>query len=391
MTEFIRDLRSHAVGSPEFAVSANVAYLGSLVVAFGSLWGALWGRYVDFILMENHYRVEPRSPHLLLPRGTFAPWYRLGHAVTGAPTWICPSITVPRQLAGERRTTYYLLMFLEAYANAGRWGYYWWPGVDAETRLAATAPEALKTYIPFLDAHRELYEDAVSDNQLAVLYADRSVLARPPTQDKYIALAQALAETGHQFDVVFCGDGQFNAESVDPAALARYHTVVLPEARELGGDLVAALESYVHSGGRLVVFSESPLDPALIREVTGDLLVDFWRHYRDEERTRIVDEVAAPPTAQIVASDPAARITRFRLGERQVLHLLAYSYDEVADAVQPIRDLDLRIPWPTSEAPVCTLADLDGEHRLRGRLDNGALAVEIPILDPYAVLVVAPS
>ena len=25
-------------------------------------------------------------------------------------------------------------MFLEAYANGGRWGYYWWPGVDPETR-----------------------------------------------------------------------------------------------------------------------------------------------------------------------------------------------------------------------------------------------------------------
>ena len=391
MTEFIRDLRSYAASSPAFTVSANVAYLGSLVATFGPLWGALWGRHIDFILMENHYRVEPASPHLLLPRGTFSPWYRLGYALTGSPTWICPSITVPRQLAGEERTTYYLLMFLEAYANAGRWGYYWWPGVDAQTRLAATAPESLKTYIRFIDAHRELYEDAVPDNELAVLYADRSILARPPTHDKYVALAQALAETGHQFDVVFCGDGQFNAESVDASTLARYRTVVLAEARELGADLVAELESYVRSGGEVVAFSASPLDPALVREAPGDLLVDFWRHYRDGERRRIVDAVAAPASARILASDPAARITRFRLGEQQVLHLLAYSYDEATDVVQPIRDLSVRIPWANSAAPECRLVDLDGERRLASRLDDGMLEVEIPHLDPYAMLIVVPS
>lgn len=390
MTEFIRDLRSYAADRSEFAVSANVAYLGSSVAVLGPLWGALWGRYLDFILMENHYRVEPGAPHLLLPRGTYGPWYRLGFALTGAPTWICPSITVPKQLAGEPRTTYYQLMFLEAYANAGRWGYHWWPGVDAQTRLEATAPESLKAYIRFIGTHRGLYEGAEPDSELAILYADRSILARPSAHDRYVALAQALAETGHQFDVVFCGDGHFNPERVDTIALARYHTVVLPEARELGADLVAALESYARSGGKLVTFSESPLDPGLVREASGDLLVDFWRHYRDDDRNRIIDEVAAPATAQILASDPEARVTRFRLGDRQVLHLLAYSYDEADDRVRPINNLGLRIPWPTNEVPVCTLVDPDGERVLPGRLDDGAVAVEIPLLNPYALLVVAP-
>ena len=391
MTEFIHDLRSHATSSSAaFTVSANVAYLGSSVATFGPLWGALWGRHIDFILMENHYQVESRS-HLLLPRGTFTPWYRLGYALTGSPTWICPSITVPRQLAGEERTTYYLLMFLEAYANAGRWGYNWWPGVDAQTRLAATAPESLKTYIPFVTSHRELYEDAVPDNELAVLYAERSVLARPATHDNYVALAQALAETGHQFDVVYCGDGEFNAESIDAATLSRYRTVVLAAAQELGADLVAALESYVRGGGEVVAFSPSPLDPALVREAPSDLLIDFWRHYRDEDRRRIVDEVAAPVSARIVASDPAARITRFRHGEGQVFHLLSYSYDESTDAVRPIRNLSLRIPWAGGAVPVCTLIDLDGEQVLPTQLDDGTLEVETPHIDPYALLVVTPS
>jgi hypothetical protein len=80
-----------------------------------------------------------------------------------------PSIVVPRELAGQQRHGYYLLMFLEAYANGGRWGYYWRPGVDAETRLRETAPEVLKRYIRFIADHRNLYEGAVPENDLAIL------------------------------------------------------------------------------------------------------------------------------------------------------------------------------------------------------------------------------
>src|SRR5262245_19136371 len=124
MVGFIEELRAYAdATNPDFAISANVAYLGDLVRTFGAIWGCQWGPRIDVLLMENHYRVEAGSPHLVLPRGSFAAWYRLGTSLTGAPIWICPSITVPRQMKDERRTTYYVLMFLEAYANAGRWGH----------------------------------------------------------------------------------------------------------------------------------------------------------------------------------------------------------------------------------------------------------------------------
>ena len=117
-----------------FGIDATGETHDELVETFGVLWGCLWGPHLDFVLMENEYRIRHGEPHRLLPRGTFGPWYRLGASFTGAPTWICPSINVPRQLAGEDHRRYYETMFLEAYAHGGRWGYYWWPGVDAEAR-----------------------------------------------------------------------------------------------------------------------------------------------------------------------------------------------------------------------------------------------------------------
>lgn len=391
MVAFIDELRSYAAATnPSFAISANVAYLGNHVADFGALWGCLWGPHVDFVLMENDYRVERGAPHLLLPRGTFGPWYRLGSSITGTPTWICPSINVPRQLEGEDHRRYYELMFLEAFANGGRWGYYWWPGVDLEIRLRATAPEALKEHIRFIRAYRELYEEATSMNELAVLYADGPISRRPETHVKYVALAQALAERGYQFDVMYAGDGRFNPDGVDRATLERYRMILLPEARELGEAPADALTAFARAGGELVVFSEGPWDPGVARTADGAVLVDFWRDYRDEDRERILAAVGAPASSRIEASDPSVGVVRSHHDGAQVLHLLNYRYDETRDVVAPVRDLRVRIPWRASDASVVQHT-LGGDRRLASRIDVGSLIVEVPALELYALLVVTPG
>ncbi len=317
MIAFIDELRAYADRvHPSFAISANVGYLGDLVRSFGPLWGCGWGRHLDFVLLEQHYRVEAGGPHELLPRGSFAASYRLGSALDGSPAWICPSITVPRQLAGQQRTTYYLLMFLEAYANGGRWGYYWWPGVDAATRLAATAPEALKIWIRFIDGNRDLYEGATTRNELAILYADGPILEHPEGHASYLALAQALAERSVQFDVLYGGDGRFNPDALDPDALARYRTILVPEARDLGRRPVAALESFARAGGNIVTFSESPIAQGLSTSADREVLTRFWREYLDADRERIVDAFAGMPAERIEVSDPSVRVTHTVAGRR---------------------------------------------------------------------------
>jgi hypothetical protein len=388
MTAFIAELRAHAdATNPGFAISANVAYLGNFVSTFGTLWGCLWGPHLEFVLMENDYRVEHNKPHLILPRGKFTAWYRLGSAFTGAPNWICPSINVPRQLAGEDRRRYYELMFLEAYANGGRWGYYWWPGVDPKTRRQATAPDVLKAYIRFIEAHRELYEQATSMNDLAILYLDGPILRRPETHAKYVALAQALAESGYQFDVVFVGDGEFNADELDPAALQGYRAVLVPEARDLGATPTAALLAYARAGGEVIVFSEAPIDPRLVRREDDAMLVDFWREYRDADRDRIAATTGRFDASRIESSDPTVNAVRYSWGDRQVIHLLDYGYDPETDTIRPATDVRLSIPWSNGKA-TCRLIALDGETELACHVERGRLVVDVPRIDPYAVLVV---
>lgn len=388
MVEYIAELRAHAdATNPGFAISANVAYLGNMVRSSGPLWGCLWGPHVAFVLMENDYRIRPGEPHVLLPRGTFSPWYRLGYSFNGVPTWICPSINVPRQLAGEDHRRYYELMFLEAYANNGRWGYYWWPGVNEQTRREATAPEQIKDHIGFIAAHRDLYEQPLSMNDLGVLYLDGPIMRRPETHERYVALAQALAELGYQFDVVYCGDGEFNPDELDPAVLQRYRAILVPEARDLGEAPTAALEAYARAGGEIVVFSESPVDPALARHEDGQMLAGFWTEYLDEDRLRVAATVEGFGSSRIRTSDPSVQPVRWAVGERQVLHLLNYGYDAATDVVTPVHDIEVRVPWSGGTAS-CTLVATDGERPLACRVDGDDLVIEVPKLDLYALVTI---
>lgn len=388
VTGFIEELRAYADRvNPSFAISANVAYLGNFVERFGVLWGCFWGSRLSFILMENDYRITHDGPHLLLPRGKFAPWYRLGAAITGAPTWICPSINVPRQLAGEDRRRYYELMFLEAYANGGRWGYYWWPGVDAETRRRATAPDVLKDHIRFIAEHRDLYERATSVNDLAVVYLSGPMLRRPASHARYLALAQALVELGFQFDVVYVGDGGFEPDELEAEALARYRAVLVPEARDLGPGPAAALDAYAASGGELIVFSSAPLREDRVRWEDGDLLAALWEGYRAEDRERLAGLLAHLDGSRIEVSDPAVLAVRYALPDAHVVHLLNHAYQPDTDTVRPARDVRVSIPW-SGPPPTCTLSDLHGDVELEPQSRDGRVETLVPAVDPYAVLVV---
>ncbi len=391
-TSFIAELRGYAShASPGFAVTANLAYLGNEVITRGDLWGPRWGEYLDFVMLENIYRPEPDGPHLLLPRGKFTAWYRLGSAFSShAPAWICPSIMVPRQLAGQSRTQYYLLMFLESYANGGRWGYNWWPGVNAATRLKATVPARLKDYIRFISRYRRYYEQVQTANDLAILYLDGCISRKPEAHYKYLALAQVMAEAGYQFDVLFYGDGEDDDRPLDLELLRRYKALLIPEAGNLDDRHAEALTSYVrNSGGKVAVFSENSLGRGIARREGEQALFDFWTSYEQRDRLRILASVQPCGSARLRISDPIVNVIRYTTGDGQVLHLLNYNYDASADRVAVSRDLRVVLPWEHGAEATCTLLRPGGEQRLKCALHRGELELTIPDLDLYGLVVVA--
>ncbi len=390
--DFIQELRSFAqLHNPHFAITANLAYLGNLVPDHGDLWGPMWGEQVDFVMMENIYQPYQDGGHLLLPRGKFIAWYRLGSAFSSpAPTWICPSIMVPRQLAGEKRIEYYLLMFVEAYASGGRWGYYWWPGVDVETRLKATAPEQLKDYIRLIRQYQDYFEQASTSNELAILYLNSSIQKRPEAHFKYLALAQALSESGYQYDVIYGGDGIYSSDKLNLDRLSRYQTLLIPEAGYLtDAQLVALAQFSSDQGGELILFTQNQADDRLAWGTVQDesMLFRFWRDYQDQDRQQITACLNQYGATRLHTSYPLVNVTRYVKDDEQILHFVNYDYDAAHDHVSPAENLSVRIPWEGSNAPELRWISLEGEQQYPCRLEQGELAFEIPRLDLYGLAI----
>ncbi len=394
--EFLSEIRSTITAArSEMAVIANLTGLGTFLESQGSLWGAAWGELIDFVLMENLYLLSPGKfqegkSHWLLPRGKFTAWYRLAASFSsGAPAWLCPQINVPKQIAGKKALNYYLLMFLEAYANNGRWGYYWWPGVDNETRRAATAPEAIKDYTRFILAHREYYEELATDNALVILYPNSAVLENRKGHFKYLALAQALSESNLQYDVIYVGDDIFTSGDIASEKVARYQAILLPEAGALTPAQIAALKAYAKQSGQVIAYSPNPLGKSPgITTLQDNLLLDFWNHYRPEDRERIVATILDASEARIEVSDPLVNVVRYRKGDEHICHLLNYDYREDDDTLAPKKNVKIAMAWQNEAVPGIRWLTLEGEERLPAHLNDGRLSFTIPKLDPYGIAVI---
>jgi hypothetical protein len=350
----------------------------------------MWGELIDFVMMENIYQPDRTQPHLLLPRGKFSAWYRLGSAFQSrAPVWICPSINVPKQLAGEKRTEYYTLMFLEAYANNGRWGYYWWPGVDVETRVKATAPEKLKDYTRLLKDHRQYFEQISTQNTLAILYLNSSMRERPEGHFKYLALAQALSEAGYQYDVIYGGDGVYTTDALDWDQISRYKALLVPETGNLTTAQADMLARYAaEGGGQLVTYVE---DPAWSRLPLGSIqdeamLFRYWKDYRGEDRQEIVAGVS-DLDSPIRTSNALVNVIRYTKGDETILHFLNYDYHASDDSVRPAENLAVRVPWEGDQAPRVRWVTLEGEQSLPASCVDRILSFKIPRLGLYGFAV----
>jgi hypothetical protein len=299
---------------------------------------------------------------------------------------------VPKQLAGEKRTQYYLLMFLEAYANGGRWGYYWWPGVDVETRVKATAPDQIKDYTRLITRYRQYFEGVFTQNRLAILYLDSSMMKRPEAHYKYIALAQALAEAGVQYDVIYRGDGRYAPDELDPDVLARYQAVLVPESNHLTEAQAEALSGFPDKEGKqLILFTGGQPDERLAHATVEDeqLLFRFWQEYQEQDRERIAATVNQYRSECIYTSDSLVNTIRTFQGEDQILHLINYHYHLDLDSVSPVQNLIVHLPWEGSRVPELRWITLEGEIRLACRREGGELSFEIPKLDLYGLAILS--
>jgi hypothetical protein len=262
------------------------------------------------------------------------------------------------------------------------------------------APHELATGIQtFLADHEDLFSTE-SWNEVAVVFSiesNRALIARQDAADNisnardesvevpYRVATAALASAAVPFDVLLFTDGVTADDRVDPPALRRYRTVVLPSCTFLTTAQGLALVNYLEHGGRLVVTGELGTNlPDALRARLADHPGVVRAHHSD------VDGML--PAGRQVAGDGlvdvASNLHRLADGSA-ALHLVNYGYDRSRDEVVPLRDVRLDVGLPF--VPVtATLFSHDGTTAdVPVSVEDGRCRLDLAELPLYSIVVLA--
>jgi hypothetical protein len=253
----------------------------------------------------------------------------------------------------------------------------------------------------FLAENANLFTSA-SYNSVAVVFSvesNRDLIARQDAADvvhnsrdesvvvPYRVVTSDLAKAAVPFDVVIFPDGLTAVDRVAAEDLDRYEALVLPAVTFLTPGQYAALSRYVQGGGSLVVVGDIGTNLAGADRAA---LLDADRSVRAP--LHAVDAML-PGSKQVhigagETCDVAVNIARLRDGSAAV-HLVNYAYDEQADRVTPLSDLQVTVTVPVDPV-TATLFTPDGkEAKLEVERVGDGLRFRLDTLGVYAVVVLA--
>jgi hypothetical protein len=260
------------------------------------------------------------------------------------------------------------------------------------------APHELAAEIQtFLADHDDLFSRE-SCNEVGVVFSiesNRALIARQDAADNisnardesvevpYRVATAAFANAAVPFDVVLFADGVTAEDRVDPLALRRYRTLLLPSCSFLTVAQAKALLEYLEHGGRLVVTGELGLNlPADVRESLTAHPGTFRAEHAD------VDGML--PGGRQVRSEQlagvAVNIHRLADGSAAV-HLVNYDYDGDRDEVVPRRNVRLSVALPGSPASATAYFHDGRTTDLPVSVEDGHCRVDLAELPLYSVVV----
>jgi hypothetical protein len=373
---------------------------------------------LDYLTVE--YKFSPP------PRGRTAPTHKLAWGL-GKPALLFRE-TVPNTDLAQRPdlTSLMTLYTAEAYATRGF--------VEVPYATAHWTPEGWRQYSADLDQMRPLY-DFIAGNKpyyeglesvtpVALLYSyasARHFLGHHG--DNFWGAANLLQDAHLQYDVLFAGDGQWTADTLDLEALRRYWVIILAGTRALSDRHVDLLLKYVEEGGWVlahgVIGDHDELRRPVNRERLAPLLVEGSQWYglgrfvytkedlgakylglQDAAVRRqlaaLVEE-CAPPRVRTDASENVGALEYWSRSQRaMVVHLVNYNYDPEAMRLSSQTgikfDVGLMEPLLGREVEVFYGCPGCGEpRRLPFTATDGRVAFQVPLLEWYGVISIKPK
>jgi hypothetical protein len=247
----------------------------------------------------------------------------------------------------------------------------------------------------FLAAHERLYSKATW-HEVAVVFSvpsTRELIAQADVSDNvtnardasvrvpYRVATETLSRASVPYDVVIFTDGETAPDRVDPRALARYRTIVLPDCFDLTAAQAGSLKDCLDHGTQLVVtdrFGES---------LGSDERAALLGH-------RGVRQAPAGDFRALTGRDPQVTVSAplgvnvHRLEDGAAVHLVNYDHDQEDDGIRRTGEVTLSVRLEdagTIRRAVYHPADGDvRELELRSKGDVHTLTV--PDVGVYAVV-----
>jgi hypothetical protein len=353
-----------------FQRSAITRYFGELADYIRD-YGRSRGREVlvsgnFFNMFEHYYALEPKTDLLITEmrntRDRQPGWYRYVAGFAGRKPVIVVENpyggVVPElieELGGGRAHDRFRMSVYEAAALGTSMSLPYGSWMGSEIQDAFYAPHELCVEIGgFLAQHEALYstESAAEigvvfsiESSLAQEEAARAALANnrvnllPDQLAPFWAASEALCDAVQPYDVVMFPDGTLRPDTVTPADLERYRTLVLPDCAVMTAQQADALLGYLDGGGRTVVVGR-----------LGENLDAVRRERLLAHPSAIpIDAPEAVPSALpdgpqvIVPEGLDAAIGLHRVADGVAVHVLRYDYDAALDRVPQLADLQLGV------------------------------------------------
>jgi hypothetical protein len=250
------------------------------------------------------------------------------------------------------------------------------------------APHGLATEIQSFLADHERFFARRTAHEVAVVFSvesTRELIGRADASDNttnlrdesvvvpYRAVTAALAEAAVPFDVVIWSDGVTAPDRADPADLAHYRTVVLPDVYAVTDNQAAAAGEYLAGGGSVVV--------------TDRVAEAVARHGELRPVDRSAVDALLPNGRQVTTPVSVAANLHALDDGCYALHLVNYDYDPATDAVRVTVDVPVRVRLPEPRRRA-TLITSDGTRTpLELTREECEHAVVIERLGVYSIVV----
>ncbi len=252
----------------------------------------------------------------------------------------------------------------------------------------------------FLADHEDLYARDPSAAEVAVVYGIQSnAMARAavelPSDNRvnelpegdvlaFDQVSRVLTAAMQPYDVLFFPEGELHPDTLEPDDLARYRTIVVPAVDTLTDRQAELLETYVGSGGRLVVLGELGANlgsrAEALRAAEGVTTADTFGF--------ALDLLPHGPQVRVLEGRTDAAVALHDLGDRVALHVIRYEHDDAADRVPPLPRLALGVRLPARFSRVEAF-DPSGTARASLERDGDVHRVSIADLGVYGVAVLS--